>query len=104
LRENVIDIFNNEKLFSLFTLFMKFVKNRKKQLLIILGEGLLQSAAPLIYIADEPELSVHVDWQEDLVDSIKSVHPMSQIIFATHSPDIVSHYGKSVINMEKYVS
>lgn len=72
----------------------------EKQLLIILGQSLLQESTIHIYIADEPELSLHVEWQEKLVKSLKSVNPMSQIIFATHSPDIVGEYESSVIKVE----
>ena len=72
----------------------------EKQLLIILGQSLLQESRVHIYIADEPELSLHVEWQEKLVNSLKSVNPMSQIIFATHSPDIVGEYENSVIKIE----
>lgn len=72
----------------------------EKQLLIILGEALLQESASVIYIADEPELSLHISWQERLTDSIKSVNANAQIVFATHSPDIVNSHGDKVINME----
>lgn len=75
----------------------------EKQLLIILGESLLQENRSHIYIADEPELSLHVDWQEKLVGSLKGVNPNSQIIFATHSPDIVGPHSKSVIKVEKCI-
>lgn len=73
----------------------------EKQLLIVLGEALLQERKPWIYIADEPELSLHVSWQESLVRNLIAINPNAQIIFATHSPDIVSTYGDCVINMEK---
>jgi ABC-type ATPase involved in cell division len=72
----------------------------EKQLLIILGLSLLQDSMIHIYIADEPELSLHVEWQEKLVKSLKSVNPKSQIIFATHSPDIVGEYDHCVIKVE----
>lgn len=72
----------------------------EKQLLIILGEALLQENASVIYIADEPELSLHVIWQEQLTDSINRINPNAQIIFATHSPDIVSVHTNRVIDME----
>jgi len=75
----------------------------EKQLLIILGESLLQENKSHIYIADEPELSLHVDWQEKLVRSLKNVNPNSQIIFATHSPDIVGPYSNCVINVENCI-
>ncbi len=83
------------KVFSLLNL-----SSGEKQLLIILGQGLLQENNNHVYIADEPELSLHVEWQEKLVSSLKNVNPNSQIIFATHSPDIVGNYSKSVINIE----
>ncbi|HEX5155408.1 MAG TPA: AAA family ATPase [Parafilimonas sp.] len=75
----------------------------EKQLLIILGQSLLQEQKTHIYIADEPELSLHVEWQEKLVISLKSINPNSQIIFATHSPDIVGQFESSVIKIEETI-
>ncbi|WP_421875978.1 AAA family ATPase [Marinoscillum sp.] len=85
------------------TFGLKKLSSGEKQLIIILGETLLQQASPHIYIADEPELSLHVDWQERLVGSLKSINPNSQILFATHSPDIVSSYTHSVIRIEDHI-
>lgn len=76
----------------------------EKQLLIILGQALLQERAPVVYIADEPELSLHVEWQEKLTSSITQLNPNAQIIFATHSPDIVGPHGEKVIDMETLLS
>jgi len=73
----------------------------EKQLLIVLGEALLQEKQPWVYIADEPELSLHVRWQESLVENLRSINPNSQIIFATHSPDVVSIFDDKVFDMEK---
>jgi predicted ATPase len=75
----------------------------EKQLLIILAEGLLQQKTPWIYIADEPELSLHVRWQEQLVNNVRTLNPESQIIFATHSPDVVGTYASRVFDMEDIV-
>lgn len=74
----------------------------EKQLLIILGEALLQQGEPYVYITDEPELSLHVSWQETLTSSITRLNPNAQIIFATHSPDIVAGNSNKIINMENY--
>ena len=76
----------------------------EKQLYIIFAEALLQRGKPCIYIADEPELSLHINWQEVLVNSLRELNPRSQIVFATHSPDIVSHYSDNVIDMEGIVN
>ncbi len=75
----------------------------EKQLLIILGQSLLQENKSHIYIADEPELSLHVEWQEKLVTSLRNINPNSQIIFATHSPDIVGNFSESIIQVEKVI-
>ena len=73
----------------------------EKQLLIILGEVLVLESAPVVYIADEPELSLHVKWQEQLTEAISFLNPSAQIVFATHSPDIVNVHGDKVIDMEE---
>lgn len=75
----------------------------EKQLMIILGQSLLQENQSHIYIADEPELSLHVEWQEKLVTSLRNINPNSQIIFATHSPDIVGNFSNSIIQVEKVI-
>jgi len=81
-------------------LSIKQLSSGEKQLFIFLGETLLQNKKPLTYIADEPELSLHLNWQVALIDSILMINPSAQILFATHSPDIVSKYQDSVIRME----
>lgn len=73
----------------------------EKQLFILLGETLLQNGKPFVYIADEPELSLHIDWQEKLIPSIMGLNPKCQMIFATHSPDVAGSYPKGIINIEK---
>lgn len=42
-----------------------------------------------ILIIDEPELSLHIRWQEKFAETIFSVDPSFQFILATHSPDII---------------
>lgn len=72
----------------------------EKQLLIILGQALLQEEKPTIFIADEPELSLHLKWQVSLTKAILNLNPNAQIIFATHSPDIIAEHQKNIIRME----
>ena len=72
----------------------------EKQLLIVLGEALLQEKKAWIYFADEHELSLHVRWQESLVENLRAINPNSQILFATHSPDVVSIFSEKVFDME----
>jgi hypothetical protein len=41
-------------------------------------------------LIDEPELSLHIDWQRDLIKNIRLLNPKCQLILATHSPDIMA--------------
>jgi len=75
----------------------------EKQLLILLIETLLQREQPTIFIADEPELSLHVVWQEKLIGSLRQLNPNAQIIAATHSPDIVGTLDDRAIDMETLI-
>ena len=42
-----------------------------------------------LILVDEPEISLHVDWQERLVEQLHAPLTGSRLIIATHSPDIV---------------
>ncbi len=41
-------------------------------------------------IVDEPEISMHVDWQKELISAMIKLNPKAQIIAATHSPEILA--------------
>lgn len=75
----------------------------EKQLLILLAETFLQKNKTWLYFADEPELSLHIDWQEKLVKNMKQLNPNAQLIIATHSPDIVASYSNNIIQMENII-
>lgn len=61
----------------------------EKQLLIILLTVLLQGDNAFILLMDEPESSLHVEWQSILLDSLKRLNDNIQIIIATHNPLLV---------------
>ena len=71
----------------------------EKQILILLTQALLQVDRSVVYIADEPELSLHVTWQEKLLESLVALGGQKQIIVATHSPDIVGKFQDKVIDL-----
>ncbi|NBJ12575.1 AAA family ATPase [Microvirga arsenatis] len=72
----------------------------EKQLYILLMETLLAAGKPSIFIADEPELSLHVLWQEKLIDAMRGLNSDAQLLFATHSPDLVGGFSDSVQDMD----
>ena len=61
----------------------------EKQVLLILLSALIQDNKPYILIMDEPEISLHIDWQEQLIQVIRSLNENVQVILATHSPALV---------------
>jgi predicted ATPase len=75
----------------------------EKQLLILLTEALLQNEKTCVYLADEPELSLHIEWQRKIIPAIKKLNNNAQVIAATHSPEVAANYKKSMINMKDIV-
>jgi predicted ATPase len=76
----------------------------EKQLLIQFLEVLLQEGRTLMFIADEPELSLHVSWQKNLLRALRKLNKNAQLIVATHSPDIVSEFDEKIIEMKDVIS
>lgn len=86
------------------TVGIEMLSSGEKQLFIILGEALLQEERPVVFISDEPELSLHVSWQSALFGHIRRLNGSCQIISATHSPDIVGEFQDRVIKIEQCIS
>ncbi|MBR4793338.1 MAG: AAA family ATPase [Bacteroidaceae bacterium] len=84
---------------KIVNLSINSLSSGEKQLLILLTETLLQQNQSYVFIADEPELSLHIEWQRNLISSIRNLNPNVQILFATHAPEIVANYPKRIINM-----
>ena len=61
----------------------------EKQMLIILLTVLVEDNQPYVLFMDEPEASLHLEWQKRLVDLCVELNPNVQIILTTHSPAIV---------------
>lgn len=74
----------------------------EKQYLIIMLTVLLSEEKEMILIMDEPEISLHFEWQKTLIDDIRSLNPNCQIIIATHSPAVIMDgWQERVTNMEE---
>ena len=54
-----------------------------------------------IFIIDEPELSLHIDWQKDFIRYATESNPNTQLILATHSPDIFIGNEKKTILIKR---
>lgn len=79
----------------------KRLSSGEKQFLIIMLTVLLQRKEESIMIMDEPEISMHLDWQRSLLNNIKALNPNCQIILATHSPGVIMDgWQQLVTNIE----
>lgn len=61
----------------------------ERQLLYIMLKVVNGRDKNSIILMDEPEISLHLNWQETLIDSVREINPLSQLIIVTHSPGIV---------------
>ncbi len=60
----------------------------EKQIIVMLSQ-LLFGKKRQVFIIDEPELSLHLGWQEIFVETLREASPETQFILATHSPSII---------------
>lgn len=61
----------------------------EKQMLIILLTVLVQNNEHCVLFMDEPEASLHIEWQQKLIAMIRELNPNVQIILKTHSPAVI---------------
>lgn len=61
----------------------------EKHLLLILLQAMTADRNSVII--DEPELSMHIDWQHALPETIYRLNPNCQLILASHSPEIMAN-------------
>lgn len=61
----------------------------EKQILAILLTVLIEDNKNYVLFMDEPEVSLHVEWQKQLIDLILALNPNVQIILTTHSPAVI---------------
>ena len=65
----------------------------EQEILVLFYKLIFESDVNLLLI-DEPEISLHIAWQKELMENLKSVVNLKkniQVIIATHSPQIISH-------------
>ena len=61
----------------------------EKQMLAILLTVLVEDNQHYVLFMDEPEVSLHIEWQKRLIDLCVELNPNVQIILTTHSPAVV---------------
>lgn len=71
------------------TLMPYQLSSGEKQMLAILLTVLVEDNQPCVLFMDEPEVSLHIEWQKRLIDLCVELNPNVQIILTTHSPAVI---------------
>jgi len=61
----------------------------EKQMLVILLTVLVRNEEHCVLFMDEPEASLHIEWQQKLIGMIRGLNPNVQLILTTHSPAVI---------------
>lgn len=94
---------SNEIFFEQYgeTISPYMLSSGEKQILVIMLTALVQENRHCVMLMDEPEISLHIEWQQRLVNIIRTLNPNAQIILCTHSPAIIMDgWADAVIEME----
>lgn len=73
---------------GLLTIDMDRLSAGEKQILLLLFTLFLMEDKPNVLLLDEPEISLHIEWQDRLIGLMHDLNPNCQIIMTTHSPNI----------------
>jgi len=83
---------------------LKDLSSGEKQLLLILLRVFLLEKKPAIIFMDEPEISLHIGWQQQLLDVLVKLNPNAQFFITTHSPSMFGRgWGDKVVYMEDII-
>ena len=61
----------------------------EKQILLILLTALTEDQQHYVLFMDEPEASLHFEWQKNLISLVRELNPNAQVILTTHSPALI---------------
>lgn len=85
----VENVYSNDK-----QLDLGMLSSGEKNILCLFLEIIFLGKSNSIFFIDEPETSLHIEWQSNLVNCLLEICNKydNQIIIATHSPEIVGEY------------
>ena len=75
----------------------------EKQILLLLLMVSNTDQQPCIFLMDEPDLSMHIDWKEILVKELHSLNPNMQIILTTHAPSVITGWHDRVQEVSQLI-
>lgn len=82
---------------------VNYLSSGEKQILILFTFLAFIAKEDSVFIVDEPELSLHPKWQSEFMESFLQLCPRgTQLLLATHSPDIVGNYRNSCVPLVRH--
>jgi predicted ATPase len=82
---------------------IRFLSSGEQQILILYSYLAFNSEDGRLFIIDEPELSLHIKWQEDFLKYLELIAPKTtQVILATHSPILVGKKKENAVLLYPY--
>ena len=73
----------------------------EKQMLLILLRVFLMDGQEAFVLLDEPENSLDISWQYEMINTLVKINPNAQYFITTHSPSVFSDgWGDKIIYME----
>lgn len=82
---------------------MTNLSSGEKQIIITFASLIfgLKGKSTGIFIVDEPEASLHLEWQQKFVPAILKTNENIQLIFATHSPEMIGKYRNKAVKLTR---
>jgi len=78
---------------------LEALSSGERQVLTMLFCATHMSPADGIMLIDEPEISLHVDWQRIILDEIMLQAGDRQVIVCTHSPEVVAEHRDALVKL-----
>lgn len=73
----------------------------EKQLLLLFLKAFNTENKECIFLLDEPDLGMHIDWKEKLIKTLRNINPKMQLIVATHAPSMIEGWINNVIEISQ---
>jgi energy-coupling factor transporter ATP-binding protein EcfA2 len=80
----------------------RMLSSGERHLFLLFCNTIVALATPSIFIIDEPEISLNVKWQRNLISSLLECAKASpiQYFFASHSVELIAQHRENVVKLE----
>lgn len=85
------------------TLPLESLSSGEQHELVLFFELLFKVPSGSLVLIDEPEISLHIVWQEQFLDDVQKITQLANIdvLMATHSLDIITGHSDLVVSLKE---